>query len=177
VSPRYHAPDSAAVTKEPARRVGLKERLAEDLKDAMRANDELRRNTLRGLLTAISNTEIARVNVKDESASRQALTDADVLDVVQKQAKQRRESIEEFSKAGRTDLVAREEGELTILSAYLPQQLSREEITAEVKLVIADVGASGPADKAKVMPVAIAKLKGRADGRAINEVVTELLSG
>jgi uncharacterized protein YqeY len=157
--------------------MGLKEQLAEDLKDAMRANDEVRRNTLRGLLTAISNTEIARVNVKDESASRQALTDADALDVVQKQAKQRRESIEEFRKAARADLVAREEAELAILSAYLPQQLSREEITAEVKLVIAETGASGPGDKAKVMPAAIAKLKGRADGRAINEVVTELLSG
>jgi uncharacterized protein len=115
--------------------------------------------------------------VKDETASRQALTDADVLDVVQKQAKQRRESIEEFRKAGRADLVAREESELAILSAYLPQQLSREEITVEVKAVIAEVGASGPGDKAKVMPVAIARLKGRADGRAINEVVTELLSG
>ncbi len=157
--------------------MGLKEQLAQDLKDAMRANDEVRRNTLRSLLTAISNTEIARVNVKDETASRQALTDADVLDVVQKQAKQRRESIEEFRKAGRADLVAREESELAILSAYLPQQLSREEITVEVKAVIAEVGASGPGDKAKVMPVAIARLKGRADGRAINEVVTELLSG
>lgn len=157
--------------------MGLKEHLAEDLKDAMRANDEVRRNTLRGLLTAISNTEIARVNVKDESASRKALTDADVLDVVQKQAKQRRESIEEFRKAGRADLVSREESELAILSAYLPQQLSREEITAEVKAVVTEVGASGPGDKAKVMPAAIARLKGRADGRAINEVVTELLSG
>ncbi len=156
--------------------MGLKEQLAQDLKDAMRANDEVRRNTLRSLLTAISNTEIARVNVKDETASRQSLTDADVLDVVQKQAKQRRESIEEFRKAGRADLVAREESELAILSAYLPQQLSREEITVEVKAVIAEVGASGPGDKAKVMPVAIARLKGRADGRAINEVVTELLS-
>jgi uncharacterized protein YqeY len=157
--------------------MGLKEQLADDLKAAMRANDEHRRNTLRGLLTAISNTEIARVNVKQEDATRQPLSDAEVLDVVQKQAKQRRESIEEFRKAGRTDLVEREERELAILSAYLPAQLSRDDIVKEVKAVIAEVGASGPADKAKVMPAAIAKLKGRADGRAINEVVTELLSG
>ncbi|HYM16296.1 MAG TPA: GatB/YqeY domain-containing protein [Dehalococcoidia bacterium] len=157
--------------------MGLKEQLSEDLKAAMRANDEHRRNTLRGLLTAISNTEIARVNVKAESASRQALSDADILDVVQKQAKQRRESIEEFRKAGRADLVDREERELAILSAYLPQQLSRDEIASAVRQVIAEVGASGSGDKAKVMPVAIARLKGRADGRAINEVVTELLSG
>lgn len=157
--------------------MGLKEQLADDLKAAMRANDEYRRNTLRGLLTAISNTEIARVNVKQEDAARQPLSDADVLDVVQKQAKQRRESIEEFRKAGRADLVEREERELAILSAYLPAQLGRDDIVAEVKAVIAEVGASGPGDKAKVMPAAIAKLKGRADGRAINEVVTELLSG
>lgn len=155
----------------------LREQLAEDLKAAMRASDALRRDVLRGLLTAISNTEIARVNVKDEAATRQLLADADVLDVIQKQAKQRRESIEEFRKGGRTDLVQREEQELAILSAYLPKQLSRDEIVAEVKKIIAEVGATGPGDKAKVMPAAIAKLKGRADGRAINEVVTDLLAG
>ena len=157
--------------------MALKEQLSNDLKDAMRANDALRRDVLRGLLTAISNTEIARVNVKDESASRQELADPDVLDVIQKQAKQRRESIEEFRKAARTDLVEREEAELVILAAYLPQQLSRDEVAAEVRKVIAETGATGPADKPKVMPASIARLKGRADGRLINEVVTELLAG
>jgi len=156
--------------------MGLKEQLSSDLKDAMRANDARRRDVLRGLLTAVSNAEIARVNVKVESASRQELGDADVLDVIQKQAKQRRESIEEYRKAGRKDLVETEEGELVILEAYLPEQLSREEVAAEVRNVIAETGAAGPADKAKVMPVAIGRLKGRADGRVINEVVTELLA-
>ena len=155
--------------------MGLKEQLASDLKDAMRAGDAVRRDVLRSLLTAISNTEIARVNVKAEDASRQALAENDVLDVVQKQAKQRRESIEEYRKGGRADLVAREEAELAIISGYLPQQLSREEVTAAVREVIAETGASGPGDKAKVMPAAIGRLKGRADGRLINEVVTELL--
>ena len=155
--------------------MGLKEKLAADLKDAMRAGDAVRRDVLRSLLTAISNTEIARVNVKAEDASRQALAENDVLDVVQKQAKQRRESIEEYRKGGRPDLVAREEAELAIISGYLPQQLSRDEVTAAVREVIAETGASGPGDKAKVMPVAIGRLKGRADGRLINEVVTELL--
>ncbi len=155
--------------------MGLKEQLAADLKDAMRAGDAVRRDVLRSLLTAISNTEIARVNVKAEDASRQALAENDVLDVVQKQAKQRRESIDEYRKGGRPDLVAREEAELAIISSYLPQQLSRDEVTAAVREVIAETGASGPADKAKVMPAAIGRLKGRADGRLINEVVTELL--
>ncbi len=157
--------------------MGLKDQLAGDLKDAMRASDAHRRNTLRTLLTAISNTEIARVNIKDEAAARQELDDAGVLDVIQKQAKQRRESIEEFRKASRQDLVANEEAELAILSAYLPRQLSRDEVAAEVRNVIAETGAAGPGDKAKVMPVAIARLKGRADGRMINEVVTEQLAG
>lgn len=155
--------------------MGLKDTLASDLKDAMRSGDALRRDVLRGLLTAISNTEIARVNVKSADASREDLTDDQTIDVIQKQAKQRRESIAEFTKASRTDLVDRETAELAILASYLPQQLTREEIVAEVQAVIAETGASGPADKNKVMPAAIARMKGRADGRAINEVVAELL--
>ncbi len=157
--------------------MGLKEQLADDLKDAMRAGDGVRRDVLRSLLTAINNAEIARVNVKVEDASRQALAENDVLDVVQKQAKQRRESIEEYRKANRADLVAREEAELAIISGYLPQQMSRDEVVAAVREVIAEAGAAGPGDKAKVMPAAIGRLKGRADGRLINEVVTELLGG
>jgi uncharacterized protein YqeY len=157
--------------------VGLKDQLADDLKSAMRAGDAVRRDTLRGLLTAISNTEIARVNIKKEDASRQELADPDVLDVIQKQAKQRRESIEEYRKGSREDLAAHEEAELVILSGYLPQQLSRDEIAAEVRAVIAETGAAGPADKAKVMPVIMGRLKGRADGRTINEVVMEQLGG
>jgi uncharacterized protein YqeY len=156
--------------------MALKDTLSGDLKDAMRCGDAVRRDVLRGLLTAISNTEIARVNVKDPSATRGELTDPETLDVIQKQAKQRRESIDEFKKANRTDLVDRETAELAILSSYLPQQLSREEIVAEVRKVIAETGASGPGDKSKVMPAAIARMKGRADGRAINEVVSELLT-
>jgi hypothetical protein len=157
--------------------MALKDKLSDDLKDAMRAGDARRRDTLRGVLTAVSNAEVARVNVKDEAATRQALGDDDVLDVIQRQAKQRRESIEEFRKGKRQDLVEKEEAELAILETYLPAQASRDEIVAEVRKVIDETGASGPADKGKVMPQAIARLKGRADGRAINEVVTELLSG
>lgn len=156
--------------------MGLKEQLPEDLKSAMRAGDAVRRDVLRSLLTAISNTEIARVNVKDETASRQGLSDPDVLDVVQKQVKQRRESADEYRKGGRPALADREEAEAAILTAYLPAQMSRDEIAAEVRAVIAETGAAGPAGKAKVMPVVIGRLKGKADGRTINEVVTELLA-
>ncbi len=157
--------------------MALKEQISDDLKSAMRESDSVRRDTLRSLLTAINNTEVARVNVKDESATRQPLADADILDVFQKQAKQRRESIVEYEKAKRSDLVEREQAELKIIEAYLPQQLSRDEIATEVKTVIAETGATGPSDKNKVMPAIMAKLKGRADGRLINEVVTELLTG
>ena len=157
--------------------MGLKEQLPEDLKSAMRAGDAVRRDVLRSLLTAISNAEIARVNIKDETASRQGLSDPDVLDVVQKQVKQRRESADEYRKGGRPELAEREEAEAAILTAYLPPQMSRDEIAAEVRAAISETGAAGPAGKAKVMPVVIGRLKGRADGRMINEVVTELLSG
>ena len=153
----------------------LKDQISDDLKDAMRANELVRRETLRSVLAAIRNAEIARVNVKDESATRQELGDNDVLDVLQKQAKQRRESIEEYKKAARQDLVDRESAELEIISAYLPAQMGRDEIVAEVRKAMEETGASGPGDKSKLMPVVMGRLKGRADGRAINEVVTELL--
>ncbi len=155
----------------------IKVRLSDDLKDAMRARDELRRNVLRSVLTAISNAEIARVDVKDAAASRSELADADVAAVLRKQAKQRRESAGEYRKAARTDLAEREEAEAAIIDAYLPQELSRDEIASEVRAVIAEVGASGPGDKGRVMPAAMARLRGRADGRTVNEVVTELLAG
>jgi uncharacterized protein YqeY len=156
--------------------MGLKDQLADDLKQAMRQGDARRRDTLRSVITAINNTEIARVNIKDESATRQGLAENDVLDVIAKQAKQRRESIAEYEKAKRDDLVRQESEELAIIERYLPQQMSRDEVVAEVRAVIADTGAAGPADKAKVMPAAIARTKGRADGRLVNDIVTELLS-
>jgi len=172
---RYSAPEADQRERQDGV-MGLKEQLPEDLKSAMRASDAVRRDVLRSLLTAISNAEIARVNVKDETASRQGLSDPDVLDVIQKQVKQRRESAEEYRKGGRAELAEREEAEAAILTAYLPAQMSRDEIAAEVRTAIAETGAAGPAGKAKVMPVVIGRLKGRADGRTINEVVTELLA-
>ena len=117
-------------------------------------------------LAAVHNAEIAK---------HAALEDGDVLGVIAKEARQREESIAAFKQGNRSDLVAQEEAELAVLQAYLPRQMTRDEIVAEARRVIDEVGASGPGDKGKVMPRIIAQLKGKADGREINAVVTELL--
>lgn len=148
--------------------MSLKEQLASDLKEAMRSGQEVRKNTLRMLLAAVNVAEVA-------GAERKELDDDAVLQVIARQAKQRRESIEEFRKAGRQDLVDTEEAELAVIQEYLPAQLGRDEIEAEAKKVIAEVGALGPSDKGKVMKVLMPRLAGRAEGREINEVVTRLL--
>jgi uncharacterized protein YqeY len=146
---------------------GLKQKLADDLKQALRGGDKVRLSVIRLLVAAINNTEIAR---------QAKLEDADIYGVIAKEIRQRKESIDAFKQGKREDLVAQEEAELAILEGYLPQQMSREEIIAEAQKIIGEVGAQGPGDKGKVMPKLIAQLKGRADGRVINEVVTELLS-
>ncbi len=124
-------------------------------------------SVIRLTIAAINNAEIAR---------QATLEDADIYGIIAKEIRQRKESIEAFKLGNRPDLVAQEEAELAILQGYLPQQMTREEIIAEAGKVIAEVGAVGLSDKGKVMPKLIAQLKGRADGREINEVVTELLS-
>jgi len=144
----------------------LKQKLSDDLKQAMRSGDKVRRSVIRLLMAAISNAEIAR---------RAALEDADILGIIAKEARQRQESIEAFKQGNRQDLVDKEEAELAILQEYLPQQMSREEIVEAARRVIEEVGAQGLGDKGKVMPKLIPQLKGRADGREINAVVTELL--
>ena len=144
----------------------LKKNLADDLKQAMRQGDNTKRSVIRLLISAINYAEIAR---------QAPLSDGDIYGVMAKEVRQRRESIEAFQAGKRPDLVAREEAELAIIQAYLPQQVGRDEVVAEAKKIIAEVGASGPGDKGKVMPRLIAQFKGRADGREINEVVTELL--
>ena len=159
----------------------LKEQINADLRDALRAGDETRKTTLRLLLAAIRNAEIPpelKEGAPVEAApQRRELDDEDVRAVIRREIKQRRDSIEAYEKARRADLVAKEEAELGVLSAYLPQQLSREEIAAAARAVIERVGARGPADKGKVMPVIMGELRDRAEGREINAVVTELLSG
>jgi uncharacterized protein YqeY len=145
----------------------LKEQLDSDLRDAMRQGEHMRRDTLRLALAAIRNARIA---------AGKELSDEETLTVLAKEAKQRRESIAEFRKAERDDLVAQEEGELAVLSGYLPEAASREELVAAARRAVAETGASGANDIGKVMPVLMQQFRGRADGREINEVVRELLS-
>ena len=159
--------------------MSLKDQLNADLRDAMRAGDATRKSTLRMLITAVRNAEIPPE--RDDSSTAQgpqrlALDDEAVRDVVRKEVKQRRDSIDVYQKANRADLAAKEEAEVVVLSAYLPQQMSRAEIEAAARAVIERVGASGPADKGKVMPAVMAELRGRAEGREINAVVSELLA-
>ena len=145
----------------------LKQKLSDDLKQAMRDRDTVKRSVIRLAMAAIKNAEIAR---------QATLEDADVLGIIAKEARQRKESIEAFKQGNRQDLVAQEEAELAILQQYLPQQMTREQVIAEARRAIDEVGAQGLSDKGKVMPKLIAQLKGRADGREINAVVTELLT-
>ncbi len=147
--------------------MSLKEQLANDLKDAIRQRDESRKIAIRMSISAIKNAEIKRGA---------ALSEPDVLTLIRREAKQRLESIAEFEKADRRDLVEKERAELEVLKSYLPAQVSRDEIAKAAREVIAEVGAGGPRDKGKVMPVLIGRLAGRAEGREINEVVTELLA-
>ncbi len=148
----------------------LKDQLDADLKDAMRAKNESRIIAIRMLKAAISNFEIARTDPKNPDHGK-PITEGDLLGVVEKQIKQRRESIELFNKGNRPELAAKEAAEMAVLEAYLPKQLSRDEIKREVEGIIAALGTK---EFPKVMREAATKLKGRADGRLVNEVVKEL---
>ena len=147
--------------------MSLKEQLVSDIQDAMRSGDELRKSTLRMARAAIKNAEIARIGELDE---------AGVQDVLRKEIKQRRESAEEYKRGNRQDLVEKELAEVAILEAYLPQQMSEAEIDAEARALLAEMGNPGPKDMSKVMPAAMARFKGRADGRTVNQVVVRLLA-
>jgi uncharacterized protein YqeY len=155
--------------------MNLKDQLNADLRDAMRAGEDVRKSTLRMLITAVRNAEIPPEG-SGATASRIDLDDEGVLNVVRKEVKQRRDSIDLYNQASRSDLAAKEEAEVAVLAAYLPQQMSRPEIEAVARSIIERLGASGPADKGKVMPAVMAELRGKAEGRDINAVVSELLS-
>ena len=153
--------------------MGLREQLTDDLKQAMRQRDETRKRTIRSVIAATKQAETEL----DSSGRRVSLSENDLLALVAKQAKQRQDSIAEYQKGGRQDLVAEEEAELAILQTYLPQQLGRAEIEAEARQVIDEVGATGPADLGSVMKPLMGRLRGRADGKLVNEIVRELLVG
>lgn len=146
--------------------MGLQQRLDTDLKDAMRQRHAVRVSLIRSLKNAINYETISRG---------ETLNDQDILGVIHKQAKQRRESITEFRKGARQDLVDKEEEELSFILEYLPRQMDREEIVDVVNNVISSVGAKGMADKGILMKQLMPELKGKADGSQVNEVVSDLL--
>jgi uncharacterized protein len=146
----------------------LTERLEAAMRDAMRARDERRTLTLRMALAAAHNQKIARGR---------DLTDDEVVDVLTKQVKQRRESIAMYRSAGRDDRASAEEAEAAILTEYLPEQLSGAEVEELARTAITEVGASSPADMGRVMGRLSPQTKGRADGRLVSDTVRRLLAG
>ncbi len=144
----------------------LKDQLEEDIRNTMRARDRERLETLRFLKSQIQLTE--KNNLKE-------LDEGGVTDVVAKQVKDRRESIEMFGQGGRADLVAKEEASLAILLEYMPEQLGEDEIEAIARQAIADAGASGPGDRGKVMGRIMPQVRGKADGNQVNAIVSRLL--
>ena len=146
--------------------MSIQSRMQEDVKQAMRARDVLRRSVLRYLRSEIHNAEIAQ---------QKELDDEGVLAVLSRQAQQRRDSIEAYEGANRQDLVEREKGELSIILEYLPQQLTRAEIDSLVEQAIADTGASGPADMGKVMGKLMPQVRGRAEGRDVSAAASAAL--
>lgn len=149
--------------------MSLKEQLTEDMKQAMKAKEagKLRLSVIRMVRSAIKNVEID---------SKKELSEEGVLDIVSKEVKMRRDSMEEFKKADRQDLVDQLEQEIAILLPYLPQQLTEAEVRALVSEAVATSGAASPKDMGKVMALLMPKVKGRADGKLVNNIVRESLN-
>jgi uncharacterized protein YqeY len=147
--------------------MALKDSIQEALRVGLKRRQRVEVATLRLLLSEIKNAEIAQQKPADDNK---------VLDVIAKEVKRRRESIEAFKLGNRSDLVAQEEAELAVLMSYLPKQMSREEIITAARQVVNAVGAKGPSDKGKVMSQLMPQLKGKADGKEVSEIVSELLA-
>jgi len=148
--------------------MSLKERITEDMKAAMRAKDAERLGTIRLLTAAMKQKEV------DE---RIELDDTAVIAIVDKMLKQRKDSIEAFEKAARQDLADKEKAEVAVLQAYLPARLSADEVAAEVKAIVASLGAKGPGDMGKVMGAVKSKLAGKADMGQVSAAVKAALAG
>lgn len=147
--------------------MSLKDQITEDMKTAMRAKDSERLGTIRLLLAACKQREV------DE---RVVLDDAAVVAIVDKLIKQRKDSVEAFTKADRMELADKESAEIVVLQAYLPQRLSAAEVLAEVTAIVAELGASGPGDMGKVMAMAKARLNGKAEMSAVSAAVKAALA-
>jgi uncharacterized protein YqeY len=147
--------------------MSLNERLNEDMKQAMRSQEKFKLSVIRMVRASIKNIEIDQ---------KKTLDDNEVLDVLSREIKQRKDSLQEFEKAGRDDLAENLKAEIAILIKYLPQQLSEEEVKVIVQQTIQEVGASSKADMGKVMGALMPKVKGLADGKIVNQFVLQLLS-
>jgi uncharacterized protein YqeY len=147
--------------------MSLQQRVTDELKSSMMARQAVRTGTLRMLKAALG---YAQIEKKTET-----LSDADVMAVIQREAKKRRDSIEEFEKAGRAEMAANEKAELEVLSEFLPKALAAEELESLVRAVIAEVGATSKKDMGLVMKAAQAKIDGRADGKTVSALVSRLL--
>lgn len=140
----------------------LRDKIAEEMREAMKAREQARVSTLRMLMTAVKNAEVDRGHPLD---------DDEVIDIASKEAKRRKESIEAFKQGGRDDLVAKETAELGVLEAYLPQALSEAELASLVDEAIAETGAESPKQMGEVMKALMPKVRGRADGGAVSALV------
>jgi uncharacterized protein YqeY len=150
--------------------MALKEKLQNDLTEAMRARDEVRSSTIRMVLTAIKNEEVSGKEARD-------LSDAEVITVLSREAKKRREAAEAFEQAGAADRASNEKAEGVIIAEYLPAQLSESEIKEMIAAAIAESGATGPQQMGQVMKLIQPKITGRADGGIVSSLVKAALSG
>ena len=149
--------------------MALETQIQKDIMEAMKAKDTVRLNAVRSIKSGILLSKTA------EGGSHE-LTDADIIKIIQKLAKQRKEAAEQYAAAGRQELADNELAESAVLETYLPKQLSEEEVEAKLKEIIAEVGASKPSDMGKVMGVATKRLAGLAEGRVISTIVKRLLA-
>ena len=147
--------------------MALADSIKSDMTQALKSGDKERLSVLRLLISAITYAE------KDKQKK---LDDSDIIEVLGREAKKRRESIEAFEKGNRQDLADKEKAELSVITKYMPEQMSRDEIIATVQKVIEEIGAKSPADKGKVMGRVIPLTKGKAEGKEVNDIVTDLLN-
>ncbi|MGB9661543.1 MAG: GatB/YqeY domain-containing protein [Moorellaceae bacterium] len=144
----------------------MKDRLTSDMKEALKSQDKIRLQTIRMVLAGIKNAEIDK---------QRPLNEEEIVNLIQREIKIRREALEQFARGGREDLVRQTEAEIRVLEGYLPQQLGEEELTSLIRETIEELGAKSGKDVGKVMAALMPKIRGKADGRKANEIVRQLL--
>ncbi len=147
--------------------MGLKEKLSSDLKEAMKSKDEAKVRTIRMLIAAVKNFEVDKMG---------QATDEEILQIMMKEIKKRKESIELYEKGNRQDLAKAEEEEIKIIQSYMPQQMSEDEIRELAKKIIAELKLAGAKDVGTAMKAIMPHVKGKADGKLVNRIVTDLLT-